>query len=533
MPDTTTTTGQGNLTLTVLEDAVNIRATANITGSVIGVVKKGDILYSTRVVNDFYYIAKFNGYILRSTVSVEGTLTTPVVNTEVGLTDEAYYTTDSSGSSADDLLTYNLHGIHGMPYQFMSSVDRRLNGTDFGRKYAEKIVGRMPLLFLTPGKQEFMATYNKRDKTTILNALSDITSGSSVDIDGLLSKDGRYYTFSFEYVEYFKYVNAMANTVAKLLGIGDKKITIGSYTSKLSSFDWSQAQNSAFSSYFNAAENIVFYMDSNPSISESFSNETRESSLVATVNGLSDQAKELQFLVGGVGSDIGAAMAEDAEGVASSLQEAAENFANGGGVLANLTSGISTVLSGGKLVFPELWSDSDRSTSYDLSFKFRSPDSDDLSVYLNVIVPWIFLLAMTAPKRYDDNSYIAPFLVRAYYKGFFNVDMGIITSLSSEKGKEGAWNASGLPTEINVSMSIKDLYSSLAITSQSTPIDFVQNTALMDYLCNLAGVDLTKPEPIRQAAIAVMLQGGRMKNWPNKLFGQLEQSISNKLDKLF
>ena len=82
-------------------------------------------------------------------------------------------------------------------------------------------------------------------------------------------------------------------------------------------------------------------------------------------------------------------------------------------------------------------------------------------------------------------------------------------------------------------MSIKDLYSSLAITSQSEPLEFVQNTALMDYLCNLAGIDLSIPEPARQALVAFNLQGGRMKNYPNKLFNTIEQSIANKLDKLF
>lgn len=530
MPDNETS--QTGLKLTVIEENVNIRKSANITSEVVAIVKKGDELYSTRIVNDFYYISKYNGYILRDTVLAEGTLTTPVVNTEVGWNDQAYYTSDSLGNSADDLWTNNLHGIHGMPYQFMASVDRRLDGTEFGRKYAEKIVGRMPLLFLTPGRQEFMSTFNKRDKNIVVQSLADIINGTSIDLDNMLSKSGRYYTFSFQYNEYFNYVNAMAHAIAKLLGLADKKVNIGGHSGKLGSFDWSTAQNSSFTSYFSAAENIIFYLDSNPTVSESFSNETRESSLVSQVNGLGDQAKEMSFLLGGIGDELGATLSDGSTDALSQVQELMDKAVNGN-IITNLISGTSTVLSGGKLVFPELWSDSDRSTSYDLSFKFRSPDNDDLSIYLNVIIPWIFLLAMTAPQRIDDNAYGAPFLVRAYYKGLFNVDMGIITNLSSEKGKEGAWNASGLPTEINVSMSIKDLYSSLAITDQSDPIDFVQNTALMDYLCNLAGVDLTKLEPTRQAAVAMTLQGARMKNAPNKLFHSIEQSIANKLDGLF
>jgi hypothetical protein len=345
--------------------------------------------------------------------------------------------TRSDLAAAEKLLTTNLHGIYGMPYQFMETVDRRISGTTFGRKYAEKIVSRMPLLFLTPGKQAFMTEFSKSDKKSVLTKLVDVAldKTNKTSLDNILTRAGRYYTFEFAYKEYFEYVNPMCNITAKLLGLADREVDIGGYSAKLGSFDWSKVLNSSFKSYFTASENIVFYVNSNTSVSESFSNDTRESSLVSTVNGLSDGAKEIQFLLGATtGKQVAALNTENYEATLSSINDVIDNYLNGNGVLKGLAGNMTTVLSGGKLVFPELWSDSDFSRSYDIDIKLRSPDRDPLSLYLNIIVPYIHLLAMTAPRQLNPNGYSSPFLVRAFYKGIFNVDMGIITNLSVTKG---------------------------------------------------------------------------------------------------
>ena len=86
-------------------------------------------------------------------------------------------------------------------------------------------------------------------------------------------------------------------------------------------------------------------------------------------------------------------------------------------------------------------------------------------------------------KQNTANGFTAPFLIRAYYTGGFNIDTGIITSLTFSKGKEGSW-VDGVPTEVDVSLTIKDLYSNL-----SMPVDtgLPNNTAMMDYIGNAVG----------------------------------------------
>ena len=69
-------------------------------------------------------------------------------------------------AQVQQMLMTNMSGVEGLPYQFMENVDRRIIGTDMGRKYSEKIIARLPLLFLTPCKPVFMDGFNKSDKST-------------------------------------------------------------------------------------------------------------------------------------------------------------------------------------------------------------------------------------------------------------------------------------------------------------------------------------------------------------------------------
>lgn len=530
----TITSNQITIKLTAI-DIVNIRKEADQTSTVIGIIQIGELATASKIVNDYYYLT-FNGisgYALKKYFNADGALAVPVYNTVIGENDDTKNYKQTNTIDAEELLTTNMHGIFGMPYQFMPSVDRRLSGTSFGRKYAEKIVGRMPLLFLTPGHQSFMSEFKKEEKNNILTSLS--VKEEDLDPNILVKGKGRYYTFKFDYAEYFNYVNPMCQNVAKLLGIGKTKINIGGYNAKLESYDWSKTLNDNFAGYFGTAQYLAFYMDANASVSESFGNNTTESSLVSQVNSMGQQAKEIQFLLGGLNNGkYLSSLTEESTGVLSSIKTTIDKATSGSGILSNLVDGASTVLSGGKLLFPELWSDSDYSLpAAEASFKFRSPDKDDLSVYLNCIVPYIHLLCMTCPRQIDANSVSAPFLVRGFFRGAWNVDMGVIQNLSVERGKEGSWNESGLPTEINVSITIKDLYSALGITSGRKASDFVQNTALMDYICNLAGINLAEPELTRQAKIWLNLQKNKFVNFPQRTFNGIEQGVANLLQKIF
>ena len=127
---------------------------------------------------------------------------------------------------------------------------------------------------------------------------------------------------------------------------------------------------------------------------DSFSNSTTESALASTINGLSDQVNELRFLLGE--SAAATKLQEVGELVSNGVNGALSGIFGGnaseymGGMLADLsTNGIKTIMSGGKILFPKKWQNSEFDRSYNFSIKLRSPDHDSLSIYLNILVPYL------------------------------------------------------------------------------------------------------------------------------------------------
>ena len=110
---------------------------------------------------------------------------------------------------------------------------------------------------------------------------------------------------------------------------------------------------------------------------------------------------------------------------------------------------------------------------------------------------------MAAPRQVAANGYVSPYLIRAYSKGWFNCDMGIIEDIRVQKGQNAQWSKEGYPLEIQVSITIKDLYSSLSINNGIDGSLFFSNIGLIDHLCNIAGVNKNSIEPKRAINVAI------------------------------
>ena len=449
------------------------------------------------------------------------------VNSEYGDTQEA-------GNVADSLLVDNLSGIYGIPYQFPESVDPRPDSkSSFGSIYAERIITRMPLLMISPGKVDFMSSYKTGEKKAVLDVLLNDGDGAS-DINDFLEKPGKYYTFAYDTENYWKYVNAANQASAIYLGIGDVEIDVNGVKAKAADFKWEKASNNKFDSLLVSNKSYVcFYTDADSSKSESFGNDTTSSQLADKVNDFSSIAKEIQFLVGantGINIMQNQSAIDDA---LTNLGNVVDKFLGGSQTIKDLGEDFVTIASGGKLIFPEIWSDSTFSQSFDVKIKLRCPCPNKVSWFLDIIVPINHLIALTMPrspygksiinKDFDQepsvNGYMSPFLVRAFYKGLFNCDMGIITDLSIEKGKEGSWTLDGLPSEVDISMTIKDLYNVMAMSEYTTGNQrksFLNNTTYLNYLANSCGISINKPDLDRSLDLWAMIQ----KNyWKDKLTG--------------
>lgn len=443
------------------------------------------------------------------------------------------YRNDSSNENILNVIKSDLNGLYGVPYQFMDTVDPRIEGTNLGAKYAEKIISNIPLLFLIPCKQIFMPGFSDSTKNMILESLTNGTTPVGLD-----DQTGRYYAVQYDTATYFDYVNTMLTMLCRYMGVGDTEIKLGTRTGPLKAVDWQNVRNSSFNEYLNAKQAVVFYVDGVTSMSDSFSNSTTESSLASTINGYSEQANEIRFLLGDTAlTQLATSMGDVTESITSGLSGNLSNFT--GGMLSDLASkGVSTIVSGGKIVFPKIWSDSSFDRSYSFDIKLRSPDHDNLSIFLNIFVPFIHILAMTLPKANEnnDNAFQSPFLVKAYYKGLFNIDMGIITGLSVTRGAECQWNEDGLPTQMDISIDITDLYSNMFMTKESfpsLPFSIVNNTAMMDYLCNLAGLNIAEQEWFRKATMFNYLTTSDIARIPSRIYSKLQQGINVQMKKLY
>lgn len=411
---------------------------------------------------------------------------------------------------ADNLPVKTPIGIYGIPYQFSENVDSKLDGTTFGQYYADRVISRMPLLVLSPGKVSFMKASSDSDRATVIQQLVNSFNGADSDLTSFLTTPGKYYTFEYNADDYWEYVNTMNQACATYLGIQDVKIKINNYEAKLASFKWEKAVSSDFGSWLQSKEDFVtFYADSDSTTGEDFSNTTTQSMIAGTLNKSSDIGKEIRFLMGehGVvndfvnGETINKAL-DQIDQLAGSLTGSESN------IISQLSKEFAVIATGGKLIFPEIWDDSSFTKDFDCKIKLRCPCPNPLGWFLDICVPLNHLLAFTMPRTphgndiagqllssdVTANGYFSPFLVRGFYKGIASVDMGIVTSLRIDKGKEGSWTVDGLPTEVDVSMTIKDLYTAMAMTPYKRHADLLNNTQYLSYLAFNCGVALNQPD---------------------------------------
>ena len=452
---------------------------------------------------------------------------------------------ESSFYSMDNVL-----GVFGLPYQFLPTTDSRtdytgsINETGIGIEYADKIISKMPILFMAPGRANFMTKFSKKEKENVLAEIIKDFSSSRYEakLEELLNNDGRYYTFDYALSDYYSYVNPMCRIAAEYLELQDFKLD--GFT-KLDRIDWSEYTIDHITSLNPATcvdyAHIPFYIDTDTSVSESFGNSITESSLASTVNGISDLGRELRFLTGYGSAATDSKWFQQNEDVLQQIEninDQVKDILGSGNFLSSLTKHMNTVASGGRLTFPEIWSDSDFSRSFNITIKLVSPDANKLSIYLNILVPLFHLIGLVAPQSIpsNPNGYTNPFIVRAIYKSFFNVDMGIITDMSVNKGGNCMWTVDGLPTSIEVSLTIKDLYNVMSITNSTLSnfsYDTMSNTAQMDYIANLCGINMYKPEIGRQISMWLVNNTNKIIDAPRNIWRNINQSVGSAFLNIF
>lgn len=490
--------------------------------------------------------------------NADGTTSTSEDTAEAVYTDDAFTTEYSKYISEDayksnlsqGLRVKDLRGILGMPHQFNSLTDPRIDGTNdpdaFGRVYAEKIIKQIPLLLITPGIPSFMSSYSKKQKQTVIEKA--ITNVTTAGLDSLINENsGKYYSLKYSYTDYFYYVNAMLRSAAIFLDIGSKRID----GKRLDNMNWLYYSNDGNDIFGHEgldrflgpyAGAIAFYADAGTTVDDSFSNTTTQSQLSSALNSLSDTGREMNFLIGNVGSEAGLKLdkltgAEDLQNNMENVRKTVDDILGSGNIMSNILNKAQTILAGGRMVFPEIWADSSFSRSYSCKMRLVSPCGSKLSVFLNILVPIYHLLALCLPRQSIGQSYYSPFLIRAYYKGLFNIDMGIMTGLSITKGAEGEWTPDGIPTVAEVNFEIKDMYDGMFMSraTDSRDMNIMSNITELDYIANSCGVNVNDQEVYRTIKLykALNFTGNFRDKISIGIFAKIGEYFNQKMNDLF
>lgn len=477
--------------------------------------------------------------------------------------------------------------LFGQPFQFSEATDLRVfdSTLDMGRMYTETFIAEAPIVSILPGNSNFLPNMSDGDKQKLLDYWESGSSGANgkgLDfLREILDQEARYFEFTSDYVSYMQYVNLMCRMSSVYMGLDQHYIQMQGYDKMpFKLFDWKHyrynkidienldtyAEDSPFEKVrdvteqinlenflssvkdtFNvknitgAATEIVntvigernyvdFYVDPGSSFQETSSNQTAQSQLSSLFETAQSASKEVHFYKGML--DSGGVMGGllDAAGTVGSVvgdfgKSISDAFS--GGLLTKLFGAASTVIGGGNVMFPEIWGDSNYNKSYSVNVNLISPYGTAESVYVHVLVPLFHLMAFALPRQISSNGFAHPFMVKVTSKGWFSCEMGMIDSISIEK-VQGSYTVNGIPTEIRVSLSIRDLYSDLMITPATKPGLFYANRGLGNWLAVTSGLDVTQPAYVEKWASIMWALVGATMNFSNA-YDYVTQFLQNKI----
>lgn len=125
--------------------------------------------------------------------------------------------------------------LFGLPYQFLNSVDPRINSINkyVGRNYINRILNEAPVATIIPGDPYYLPGVSKDARNTFTDAFLQAAAGTLDQIETLISDSNdetsskndkiRLYDFKANYFEYIRYVNILCRSCADLLGISNEE----------------------------------------------------------------------------------------------------------------------------------------------------------------------------------------------------------------------------------------------------------------------------------------------------------------------
>lgn len=280
---------------------------------------------------------------------------------------------------------------------------------------------------------------------------------------------------------------------------------------------------------------VGFKVNHNGSISESFSNSTKDNPLEGVLNSASQAAQDARMVM--AGGNTGVPLVDDAIQAASSAIQGL-----GSGTM--LSGVVSTLMGQGFVEIPKMWADSSANLPREnYTIQLRSPSAHPVSRVQNLLIPFVCLLNMGLAHSAGAQSYTSPFLVELYSKGRSQTRLGIVDSISVTRGVGNVgWNKDKHPLGIDVTFSVVDLSPCMHVpidpalqptdlTNPSAAIQkiFVDDNNYSDYLNTIASVGLSEQIYSSQRLAKVLAKTQMdVKQWvsPTQMASSFSQTLS-------
>lgn len=441
----------------------------------------------------------------------------------------------STGYSAQ-----SFRSILGMPFQFTSHTDLRIKNAKYGRMFNETILMDMPIATFIPGGPKFLhgSSLTKSDKNAIVNIVNNLekmTIGKAGDAleHVLVGKNARLYSFISQPAIYQKYANSMIRLMARFSEVGSIKyqghsLDMMNYVTDQVEIDGGKSVRTLFGNTY--AINVFMAPESGSS--ESVSNQMGQPALASVVNSVSQKSREFDMFTGSV---FGVDWTNSSEEETLNLAE----YKNGSNFFTQLFSsgaqGGATVKAGGNIMLPDIWQDSSTGGgSHEVKCRLVSPYGSNLSIFWHILRPMGMLLALAMPRQLGPNGYTTPMIIQSFSKGNYNCEMGIVEQLQIQRCGNGELQSfNNLPTEVEVTMSIKNLHPTNSMSRDDTMGLFMNNIGLLDFLASFTGVSLNKPEPLRKIQTVLLPKVTRFTDIPASIKMNVYNATRDVLRSLF
>ena len=439
-------------------------------------------------------------------------------------------TLDSPGTSSKDVLS-EVFGVASAVLNRQNFNRSKIN-VALGRRYTTVIISNPTIIELAPGYikySEWLGTDGFVDAVENYNESADPTDL----IDIFSGRDSKFYTiepcFSNSNLSesasygYITYVNALLYIAAIFLSrakedVGETRVVyhssgirlkampaplsqrmVPNTSTKYSEINWERYDKA--SGYINIGGRIIgtagrdmggsdrfdyinFYLSGSTNANDNFETQVEESTLGNLANTVNAALKETAYWTNGTFID-------DAK---NKLDEIFNGNTLNGVKPLNGVFNIAEMIGGAKLVFPKIITESSYGKSIQCECTFVGLYGDEEALYLNTLVPYFHLLAFVLPHQVKSSleMYTFPFLVKAFCRGLFNVEMGVISSFSVQRGgnDQALWSYNGTAELITVSFEVTPLLTNLVMSSESDGLKWImRNKGLQEYMSTIAAFD--------------------------------------------